>query len=281
MKVVVTGGSGQLGQQVIAGLLAAGHSPFNLDRKAHPGGFRPTWIADLRDAGSLYQAFEGAGAVIHLAAHIAPGLAPDTDTFNDNVTATYNVFKAASDLGVKRVVFASSIGAYGYLYGPMGQAPDYLPVDEAHRCVPVDPYGLSKVVGERIAGSFCANGSMSAVSLRFPGINYDPSFERILGFMSNPAHRSRGMWSYIDVRDAARGCLLAIDAKIDGHAVFNMAAPSSNMREPTAELAKRFFPSLTDLRDASPGNWSGIDSSAAENVLGFRAEHVWENVLKD
>lgn len=281
MKVVVTGGSGQLGQQVIAGLLAAGHSPFNLDRKAHTGGFRPTWIADLRDAGSLYQAIEGAGAVIHLAAHIAPGLAPDTDTFNDNVNSTYNVFKAASDLGVKRVVFASSIGAYGYLYGPMGQAPDYLPVDEAHRCVPVDPYGLSKVVGERIAESFCTSSEMSAVSLRFPGINYDPSFERIRGFMSTPAHRSRGMWSYIDVRDAARGCLLALDAKIDGHAVFNMAAPTSNMRQATPDLATRFFPSLTDLRDASPGNWSGIDSSAAENVLGFRAEHVWENVLKD
>ena len=281
MKVVVTGGSGQLGKQVIAGLLAAGHSPFNLDRTAHTGGFRPTWIADLRDAGSLYQAIEGADAVIHLAAHIAPGLAPDTDTFNDNVNSTYNVFKAASDLGVKRVVFASSIGAYGYLYGPMGQAPDYLPVDEAHRCVPVDPYGLSKVVGERIAESFCTSSEMSAVSLRFPGINYDPSFERIRGFMSNPAHRSRGMWSYIDVRDAARGCLLALDAKIDGHAVFNMAAPTSNMRQATPDLATRFFPSLTDLRDASPGNWSGIDSSAAENVLGFRAEHVWENVLKD
>ncbi len=138
MKVVVTGGSGLLGQQVITELAAAGHDLLNLDRKPHPDGFRPTWVADLRSEGSLYQAFAGAGGVIHLAAHIAPGLAPDSDTFNDNVMLTYNVFKAASDMGVARVVFASSIGAYGYLYGPVGTAPDRLPVDETHRCIPVD-----------------------------------------------------------------------------------------------------------------------------------------------
>ena len=279
MKVVVTGGSGLLGVQVIAELAAAGHAPFNLDRKPHPDGFRPTWVADLRDAGSLYEAFKGADAVIHLAAHIAPGLAPDCATFNDNVALTYNMFKAASDLGVQRVVFASSIGAYGYLYGPVGLAPDWLPLDESHRCVPVDPYGLSKVVGERIAESFCSGGRMTAASLRFPGINYDPSFRRIEGYMADPGHRKRGFWSYVDVRDAARGCRLAAEAQLAGHKVFNMAAPGSNMREPTAELARRFFPGLKDLRGAPGKNWSGIDSGRAELLLGFRAEHVWEKYL--
>lgn len=279
MRVVVTGGSGLLGRQVIAELGAAGHEVFNIDRKPHPDGFRPTWVADLRSIGSLYQAFTGANAVIHLAAHVAPGLAPDSDTFNDNVALTYNVFKAAADTGLSRVVFASSIGAYGYLYGPVGTAPDYLPLDEAHRCVPVDAYGLSKVVGERIADSFCSGGRMSAASLRFPGINYDPSFKRIEGFMGNPGHRQRGFWSYVDVRDAARGCRLALETGFSGHEIVNMAAPASNMREPTAELAKRFFPALQELRGAPGVNWSGIDSTKARSLLGFRAEHVWEKTL--
>ena len=284
MKVVVTGGSGLLGQQVIAELAAAGHQPFNLDRKAHPQGFRPTWIADLRSEGSLYQAFAGAQGVIHLAAHVAPGLAPDCTTFNDNVALTYNVFQAAADMGVSRVVFVSSIGAYGYLYGPVGVAPDYLPIDESHRCVPVDPYGLSKLAGESIAASFCAGsraGRMTAASLRFPGVNYDPTFQRIKGFMADPGFRQRGFWSYVDARDAARGCRLALEAPLSGHQVFNMAAQGSNMREATQELARRFFPGLKELRGAPGGNWSGIDSGKAERILGFRAEQVWEKYLGD
>ena len=281
MKVVVTGGSGLLGQQVISELGVAGHAVHNLDRTPHPAGFRPTWIADLRSEGGLYQAMAGADAVIHLAAHIAPGLAPDTATFNDNVALTYNVFKAAADLGVARVVFASSIGAYGYLYGPLGAAPDYLPIDEAHRCVPTDPYGLSKVVGETIADAFCRDGRMTAASLRFPGINYDPSFKRIAGFMADPGHRQRGFWSYVDVRDAARCCLLAIEAPLAGHQMFNAAAPGSNMREATVRLATRFFPGLEDLRGNATDNWSGIDSAKAGRLLGFIAEHTWERYLRD
>jgi nucleoside-diphosphate-sugar epimerase len=276
MKVVVTGGSGALGRQVIAELAAAGHQALNLDRVAHPQGFKPTWVADLRSEGSLYQALVGAQAVIHLAAHVAPGLVPDTATFNDNVSMTYNVFKAASDLGVRRVVFASSIGAYGYLYGPVGVTPDYLPMDEAHRCVPVDPYGLSKVAGEAIADSFCRKGNMSAASLRLAGVNYDPTFERIRGFMADPGFRQRGFWSYVDVRDAARGCILALEADSEGHERFNMAAAGSNMREGTPQLIERFFPALKEIRNASGANWSGIDSSKAARVLGFRANHVWD-----
>ena len=278
MKVVITGGSGALGQQVIAELAAAGHEPFNLDQKAHPSGFRPTCIADLRNEGSLYQAFIGADAVIHLAAHIAPGLVPDSTTFNDNCALTYNVLNAASGVGIKRVIIGSSIGAYGYLYGPVGETPEYLPIDESHRCIPVDPYGLSKLVGERIADSFCTSGRMTAVSLRFPGINYDPTFQRIRGFMADPANRQRGFWSYVDVRDAARGCRLALETLLQGHHVFNMAARNSNMREPTVQLVKRFFPRLKDVRRESVTNWSGIDSSKAEQMLGFRAEHMWEGI---
>ena len=277
MKVVVTGGSGALGRQLIADLAAAGHQALNIDRVPHPQGFKPTWVADLRSEGALYQALAGAEAVVHLAAWVAPGLAPDTATFNDNVSMTYNVFKAASDLGVRRVVSASSIGAYGYLYGPVGVTPDYLPMDEAHRCVPVDPYGLSKVAGEAIADSFCRKGSMSAASLRLAGVNYDPTFERIRGFMKDPGFRQRGFWSYIDVRDAARGCLLALEADFEGHERFNMAAARSNMREDTRELIGRYFPALKDIRDASgAGNWCGIDSGKAARVLGFRADHVWD-----
>lgn len=282
MKVVVTGGSGQLGQQVIAELSAHGYEVLSLDRKPHPGGHRPSWTVELRDAASVYQACTGAGALVHLAAHIAPNLASDTATFNDNVALTYNALKAAADMGVRRVVFASSIAAYGFLYGAPGRTPDYLPVDEAHPCAPTDPYGLSKVVAETIADSVARRAvGMSIASLRFPGINYEPSYERIKRLMADPGFRRSGFWSYIDVRDAAAACRLAIEAPLSGHRVFNVAAPGSNMREPTRKLIERYFPAAGNPRRHGDGNWSGIDSTRAETELGFRAGHGWEQILRE
>jgi nucleoside-diphosphate-sugar epimerase len=276
MKVVVTGGSGQLGRMVIAELTAHGYQALCLDRKPHPDGYKPSWTADLLDIGSLYQACVGASAIVHLAAHIAPGLATDSNTFNENSGMTYNVLKVAADLDIGQVVIASSIAAYGYLYGLHGQTPDYLPVDENHPCRPVDSYGLSKVVGETVADSFARRNGMRIASLRLPGVNYDPAFQRIRGLMGDPAFRRPGFWSYIDVRDAAVLCRLALEGSFSGHRIYNAAAPSSNMRESTPALIRRFFPALADIRNAANDNWSGIDSSRAERELGFRAEHTWE-----
>jgi nucleoside-diphosphate-sugar epimerase len=265
---------------VITELSGQGYEVLNLDRVPHPGGFRPTWIVDLIHPGALYEACRGAGGLVHLAAYIAPNLTTECTTFNSNVALTYNALKAASHMGVCRTVIASSISAYGFLYGPENWTPDYLPIDEQHPCRPVDSYGLSKVVGETVADSFARAANMRIVSLRFPGVNYDPTFQRIKGFMSNPAHRRSGFWSYIDVRDAAAACRLALEANLPGHHIFNLAAPTSNMREPTTELIRKFYPDLKHVRRGDPDNWCGIDSGKAERELRFRAQFTWQQVFK-
>ena len=280
MKVIVTGASGQLGQHVTHELAAAGHTVLALDRKPHPGGHKPAWVVNLLDSGGLFEACQGADAIVHLAAHIAPNLSSDCATFNDNVAMTYNALRAAYAMGARRAVVASSLAAYGFLYGEKGRTPNYLPIDENHPASPTDPYGLSKVVGETIADSFAAQG-MAVVSLRLPGVNYDPTFERLASFMSDPGYRQTGFWSYVDVRDAAVACRLALETSVAGHRIFNIAAPSSNMRQPTAELIRRYFPSLTDLRGDDVSNWSGVDSSRAFRELGFRSRYVWEDHLND
>ena len=278
MKIVVTGGSGQFGRQVIRDLTGHGHAVLSLDRAPHPDGFKPHWISDVSQPGDLYQAMKGADGLVHLAAIPAPKLAPDTTTFNNNVSATYNALKAAADMGVERVVVASSIAAYGYIYASDLIAPEYLPLDEAHPCRPGDPYGLSKVVGETLADSF-ARGGMTIASLRFPGIYFDPSFQVLAERMKDPKGRAPGFWTYIDARDAAAACRLALEARLTGHSVFNVAAPNSNMREPTEALIQRFFPG-TKVKPGFSGNWSGMDSTKVARALGFRAEHTWEKVLK-
>lgn len=279
MKVVVTGGSGQLGQAAIKELVACGHAVTSLDRVPHPGGHKPSWVADLREAGSLYEACQGADALVHLAAWPAPALAPDTVVFNDNAAMTYNALKAAHDCGMRSVVVASSIAAYGFIYGDPARVPDFLPLSEDHPCRATDPYGLSKIVGEQLADGFVLKGSPSITSLRLPGVNFDPRFQRIAGFMKTPEHRKTGFWTYIDARDAATAIRLAMERTLPGHRVFNAAAPSSNMREPTAELIARFYPTLRDVRCDRGGNWSCMDSSRIARELGFQAQHTWEMVL--
>jgi nucleoside-diphosphate-sugar epimerase len=87
-KIVVTGGSGRLGQLVIQELLRHDYQVLSLDRVRPAVNACPSWIADLRSPGDLYQSLTGAHAVVHLGAYQAPGLAPDAEIFGNNVTAS-------------------------------------------------------------------------------------------------------------------------------------------------------------------------------------------------
>jgi nucleoside-diphosphate-sugar epimerase len=279
MKIIVTGGSGNLGRHVVRDLQAAGHQVLSLDRVRPSEPLCPSWDADLRHIGHVYEALSGAEGVIHLAAYQAPNLAPDSETFDNNVSATYNVFKAAADLRVPHVVFASSVAAYGFIYAPSMRVPDYLPLDEQHPCRPQDPYGLSKVFGEQVADAFASMQPMSVASLRFPGVIFDLTYASFPERWKEPTRRLGGFWSYIDARDAARACRLAVEATLNGHEVFNVAAPTSSMPLPTDELVRRHLPELRSLKEGLVSNWSGMDSSRFEQRFGFRARHTWQQYL--
>ena len=279
-KVVVTGGSGRLGQFVIRELLAHRYEVLSLDKIAPREKLCTSWIADLRNAGDLFAALQGAFGVIHLGAYQAPNLAADAETFANNVTSTYNVLRAAADLGVKKVALASSTAAFGFIYAKRLWAPDYLPVDEKHPSRPQDSYGLSKVVGEQIADSIVAvHKDMTVSSMRFPGVNFDLSYESFRDRWTNPAARASGFWTYIDVRDAAMACRLALEAKFLGHQVLIAAAPMSCMVQPMRDLVTKYLPKGAKIRKVNGRHWSAVDSKKASKLLGFRAQHVWQDYL--
>jgi nucleoside-diphosphate-sugar epimerase len=281
-KVVVTGGSGRLGQFVIRELLARRYQVLSLDRMAPREKLCMSWLVDLRHPGDLFEALRGAFGIIHLGAYQAPNLAPDAETLSNNVSATYNVLRAAADMGVKRVVMASSTAAFGFIYATKLWAPEYLPLDEHHPSTPQDSYGLSKVLGERIADSIVSlYPEMTLSSLRFPGVNFDLSYESFRERWRNPRSRRSGFWTYIDARDAAVTCRLALEAKFHGHEVFIASAPLNCMIQPTLRLVKRFLPRGAKIRKVSGTHWSCVDSSKARRVLGFKPEHVWQNYLPD
>jgi nucleoside-diphosphate-sugar epimerase len=281
-KVVVTGGSGRLGQFVIRELLAHGYQVLSLDRSAPREKLCMSWLVDLRQSGDLFEALRGADGIIHLAAYQAPNLAPDSETLSNNVSASYNVLRAAADTGVKKVVMASSTAAFGFIYAQQLWAPEYLPLDEHHSSKPQDSYGLSKVLGEQIADSIVSvHKRMTVSSLRFPGVNFDLSYESFRDRWRNPQSRASGFWTYIDARDAAMTCRLALEAKFTGHEVFIASAPLNCMIQPTLPLIKEFLPRGAKIKKVSGTHWSCVDSAKARRMLGFKPQHVWQNYLKD
>ena len=278
-KTVITGGSGRLGATAVAAMVAAGYEVLSLDRAPPREKLCECWTADLTASGDLFEAFEGADSVIHLAAFQAPWEAADCAVFGNNVTSSYNVLRAAAQTGVRRVVMASSIAAYGYIYAPEFRSPDVLPLDEDHPCRPLDSYALSKAFGEQLADSFVATSRMSVASLRIAGVNFDPAFAAFPERWRDPTRLLGGFWSYVDARDAAEACRLAAEADIGGHRVYNIAAATSRDPTPTGELVRRHLPG-TRIRDGMTGCWGGLDVARASDELGFATRHHWQDRLE-
>src|SRR5215213_11840578 len=179
MKVLVTGGSGHIGQWVIAELLSHGHEVINADRAAPSPGRAPAEArearyieTDVSDVGQVAGALSGCDALIHLGAIPAPYRHADEVVFTNNVTGTFATLQAASLLGIDRVVIASSLSALGTAYAPVPFAPVYAPVDEDHPLLNHDCYGLSKEVDERTAEMFHRLTGMQVAALRFCWVSH-------------------------------------------------------------------------------------------------------------
>ena len=110
-----------------------------------PQDFRRAYLTDY---GQAVEVLQGIDAVVHLANIPAPGLRTPSVTFNDNMTMNFNVFQAAGETGLRRVVWASSETTLGL---PFSAPPRYAPVDEDHYPLPTSTYALSKVASETIA----------------------------------------------------------------------------------------------------------------------------------
>src|SRR5581483_11463727 len=96
-------------------------------------------------------------------------------------------------------------------------------------------------------------------------------------FWNNPGgEAAANLWGYIDARDAAQACRLALQADLTGHEPFFIAAPNTFMKTPTADLVRRFYPE-TKIREERQGKWALLSTAKAERMLGFRAEHLWES----
>jgi nucleoside-diphosphate-sugar epimerase len=292
MRIVVTGASGRLGQYAVKELMNHGHEITPVDKVATEP-YNSIRTGNLDNTATLCAVFAGHDAILHLARENFPytheGFEPATQTwkspdnlgdaqrFNYNVNITYNVLAVALELRIPRLVLGSSLTAYGFYYPARRTTPEYLPVDEKHPSRPQDPYSASKLVGEEICSTFARRESLKIASLRFAGITTDLSHETLLLRRKDPLRWSGALWSYIDVRDAAIACRLALESLLPGHHIYNICAPTTIMALPTLELAREYFPDV-EVRVKDPqAHWSGYDPSRAKIELGFAATHLLDN----
>lgn len=280
MRTVVTGAGGLLGRAVVSRLEEQHIEVLAVDKTANRTvGTR--WLkADLCDLGQAYGALAGADAVIHLAAIPNPTGRPPEVVFTTNVISTFNVFEAAANLGIRRVVGASSVSALGFPWQHRWSEPFYLPIDENHPLVPQDAYGLSKANGEEIAAAYCRRGAGSAASLRFSTILSEDAYSRYVDKVrADPGAYAHLLWSYVDLRDAAEACVLALAAPFEGHQPLYITAADTGSDLPTDTLLDRYFPLVPRRPGDRPARWSLLDLTRAAVMLGYHPRHRWQDVL--
>ena len=150
MKVLLTGGSGDLGQTLVPMLLSKGHAPVILDVRA-PRDSKQQGLfiqGSILDREKLRESFHGCDCIVHIAAwhgiHEIRGEKNAYDFFDLNVRGTFEVFEAAASLGIDKIVFISTTS-----------------VDK-----PATLYGRSKILSECIAENYRKYSNMNVITLR-------------------------------------------------------------------------------------------------------------------
>jgi len=280
-NIIVTGGAGKAGRAVVRDLLDHGYGVEVLDLNAPEASGAGFTEVDLTDYGQTLSALQGTDtqmqdidAVVHLAAIPGPGRRPDEVTFEINTVSTYNIFRAATHLGLKRIVWASSETTLGL---PFDTPPVYAPIDEEAPVRPEWSYSLSKVVGEEIARHFSRwYPEISIIGLRYSNIKEPEEYAEFPAYSDDPRERMWNLWGYVDARDVAQATRLALTANISGAENYIIAAADTVMTQTNRELMAAIFPD-TPLKEGCGNHDTLLSIDKARQDLGYDPQYSWRN----
>jgi NAD+ dependent glucose-6-phosphate dehydrogenase len=217
--VLITGATGALGSRLRRHMQALGWTLTLIDRDAR--GDHAIASADLADFHDEWaRHFSGVDTVLHLAGDPSPQ-ASWASAQRNNIDATHNVVEAACRARVRRVVFASSNWVLA------GQRFETAPLDAKTEPYPVNPYGVSKLVGERIGRAASELHGLSFIAFRIGYCQRDD--DNLPG-----RHMGWGIWGqrmWLSNRDLCQGfekAVLAPDTLRFG--IFNLVSNNQGMR---------------------------------------------------
>jgi UDP-glucose 4-epimerase len=304
MNVLVIGGAGYIGSHVTRELLDRGHKAAVFDNLS--SGLRENLFpeaafihGDILRYEQLAEALTGNDAAVYLAAFKAVGesmVKPEKYSVN-NIIGTMNLLNAASETGLKYIIFSSSAAVYG--------EPAYLPIDEKHPTNPENYYGFTKLEIEKFLSWYDRLKGIRYASLRyFNAAGYDVK-GRVSGLEQNPANllpvimeAACGMRKelaifgndydtpdgtcirdYIHVNDLATAHVLALHyiAKNDKSITVNLGSETGSSVLEMLETARRITgqPIPSRIVGRRPGDPGKLTASAelARSILGWKTEH--------
>jgi len=272
-RIVVTGASGKAGRAVVRTLLEHDHDVLAVDVVSPTEPSAPFLLADLTEYGQTVECLAGQDAVVHLAAIPASGIRTEETTFRTNMLSTYNVFEAARLVGLHRVVWASSETILGLPFER--EQPAYAPIDEDHPAYPESSYAVSKVLSEELGRQLYRWTGTPYVALRFSNIMEPHDYESFPSYWNDPNLRRWNLWGYVDARDVAESCRLALEAEI-GAEHFIVAAADTVMNRPSRELMAEVYPAVPYQPTA--GDFDTLLSiEKARKLLGYEPQWSWRD----
>lgn len=242
MNIIVVGGAGYIGSHMVKQLSRDGHSVTVLDNLST--GFRELAchgtlvVGDLNDTELLERLFSEHrfDGVMHFAAAslVGESIQKPGEYYRNNVASTLNLLEVMVRHDVKHFIFSSTAATFG--------EPEYVPIDEAHPQRPINPYGASKLMVERILQDFYKAYGLNSISLRYfnacgadpegeLGECHDPETHLIPLILQSASGRRRSITvfgrdyptedgtcirDYIHIEDLCSAHALALDALISG-----------------------------------------------------------------
>ena len=304
--ILVTGGAGYIGSHACKALAQAGYTPVAYDNLVygHEESVRwgPLEVGDIADRARLDAviAHYNPQAVMHFAAYayVGESVQDPAKYYRNNVAGTLTLLEALVQHGVQRIVFSSTCATYG--------VPERTPIDEAHPQRPINPYGASKLMIERMLQDFDVAYGLRSVALRYfnaagadpegeIGEEHDPethliplALQAALG--AGPALQVYGtdyptpdgscIRDYIHVADLAQAHVLALDYLASGgdSTAINLGTGRGHSVLEVIETARhitgRDIPVI--LADRRPGDPPILTAAAdkASTLLGWQPTYT-------
>lgn len=167
MNVLVTGGAGYIGSHACKALSQKGYTPITYDNLVHGHRWAVRWgpleVGDINDRARLNAVIQQyrPEAIMHFAAYayVGESVLDPGKYYRNNVAGSLTLLEAARDHGIDKFIFSSSCATYG--------TPEQIPIPEAHPQHPINPYGASKLMIERMLADFGSAHGLRSISLRY------------------------------------------------------------------------------------------------------------------